>query len=175
MARVQGIDDVREKRIFNLAALKPADALDFCGACHKGTQTPRFQPYWLQQSKCWGENGDARLTCTVSHDPHKPLETDPESYDKACLGCHARQTLKMSPQLKAAPARSARKTAPRAICPVFILSRCSTPFAIIGFKSFDNPLHRGERCRRRVHTTCRIRGGWRYLSLSSLSAAELMQ
>jgi Cytochrome c554 and c-prime len=107
MAQLQGIDDVKEK---------PADALDFCGACHgsfwdvvltvpKGAQTSRFQPYWLQQSKCWGENGDARLTCTACHDPHKPLETDPESYDKACLSCHPASNVKdvAKPSSRACP------------------------------------------------------------------------
>jgi hypothetical protein len=34
MAKIAGIDDVREKWIFNAASLSPADASDFCGACH---------------------------------------------------------------------------------------------------------------------------------------------
>jgi hypothetical protein len=99
MAKIAGIDDVQDKGIFNPASLRPADALDFCGACHgsfwdvvttvpKGTQTFRMQPYWLQQSKCWGKDGDPRLTCTACHDPHKPLVTDTGFYDKACLNCH---------------------------------------------------------------------------------------
>ena len=99
MAKITGIDDVREKGIFNPASLSPADALNFCGACHgsfwdvvltvpNGKQSFRMQPYRLQQSECWGKDGDAKLTCTACHDPHKPLETDPGSYDKACLNCH---------------------------------------------------------------------------------------
>jgi cytochrome c554/c'-like protein len=98
MAKIGGIDDVRDKGIFNPASLSPADSSDFCGACHgslgdmlsapNGIQTFRMQPYWLRQSKCWGKDGDPRLTCMACHDPHKPLATDPGFYDKACLNCH---------------------------------------------------------------------------------------
>jgi len=84
--------------IFNSAHLAPADAVEFCGACHgswwdvklsgvKGVSTARSAPYRLVTSKCWGQ-GDARLTCTACHDPHKQLETDPASYDHVCLTCH---------------------------------------------------------------------------------------
>jgi Cytochrome c554 and c-prime len=99
IAKIAGIDDVRDKGIFNPASLSPAEASDFCGACHgsfwdivltvpKGIQTFRMQPYWLQQSECWGKDGDPRLTCVACHDPHKPLASDPGFYDKACLNCH---------------------------------------------------------------------------------------
>lgn len=85
--------------IFNSAHLSPADAVDFCGACHgtwwdvklagvKGVSTARSAPYRLVTSKCWGK-GDARLTCTACHDPHEQLQTDAAVYDKACLKCHA--------------------------------------------------------------------------------------
>jgi Cytochrome c554 and c-prime len=85
--------------IFNSAHLAPADAVDFCGACHgtwwdvklagvKGVSTARSAPYRLVTSKCWGK-GDARLTCTACHDPHEQLQTDAAAYDKACLKCHA--------------------------------------------------------------------------------------
>jgi hypothetical protein len=85
--------------IFNSAHLAPADAVDFCGACHgtwwdvklagvKGVSTARSAPYRLITSKCWGK-GDARLTCTACHDPHYQLQTDAAAYDKACLKCHA--------------------------------------------------------------------------------------
>ena len=98
LARIAGIDDIRDKRIFNPASLGPADSTDFCGACHgalgdvlsvpQGIQTFRMQPYALQQSKCWGKDGDPRLTCMACHDPHKPLATDAGSYNKVCLSCH---------------------------------------------------------------------------------------
>ncbi len=88
-------------QIFNPARLDPVDSVDFCGACHRtwqdvvmggfaktGTFTVRFAPYRLENSRCWGTNGDARLTCIACHDPHKPLVTDAGSYDRACLQCH---------------------------------------------------------------------------------------
>ena len=85
--------------IFNSARLDPADAVDFCGACHgtwwdvklagvKGVSSARSAPYRLVTSKCW-RKGDARLTCTACHDPHEQLQTDAAAYDRACLKCHA--------------------------------------------------------------------------------------
>jgi hypothetical protein len=85
--------------IFNSGHLNPADAVDFCGACHgtwwdvklagvKGVSSARSAPYRLVTSKCWGK-GNARLTCTACHDPHEQLQTDAAAYDKACLKCHA--------------------------------------------------------------------------------------
>jgi len=89
-----------KSHIFNPADLTPAYSIDFCGSCHgaywdvalmpieEGLETTRFQPYRLQESKCWGKDGDARLTCTSCHDPHQPLSTNTESYDRVCLSCH---------------------------------------------------------------------------------------
>lgn len=85
-------------KIFNPGDLSPADAVDFCGACHsswwdvklsggKGASTTRSAPYRLVTSKCWGK-GDARLTCAACHDPHKQLQTDASAYDHVCLSCH---------------------------------------------------------------------------------------
>lgn len=85
-------------KIFNPGSLHPSDSVDFCGACHattwdvklsgnKGVSNTRSQPYRLQKSKCWGQ-GDPRITCLGCHDPHKQLQTEPESYDGACLSCH---------------------------------------------------------------------------------------
>ena len=86
--------------VFNPGRLDRVDAVDFCGACHRstadvidgnfvdiGVMNVRFQPYRLQQSRCW-EKGDARLTCTSCHDPHQPLRHDASDYDAACLRCH---------------------------------------------------------------------------------------
>lgn len=117
-AKIVGTEGLGETDIFSTDRLSPSDALDFCGACHgsywdvtlagkHGVGTSRFQPFRLQQSKCWGKNGDVRLTCAGCHDPHKKLETDPESYDKNCLACHA-----ASPDGKDAPNRPGRN------CPV---------------------------------------------------------
>ena len=88
--------------IFNPARLSPADSMDFCGACHRtsadvtlnpvsGIFVLRFPAYRLEQSRCWG-NGDARLTCTSCHDPHKPRVQDAVFYDKVCLSCHSSAT-----------------------------------------------------------------------------------
>jgi hypothetical protein len=86
---------------FNPGTLDRASSVDFCGACHRttadviengwvdiGVMNARFQPYRLQKSACW-ERGDARLTCTLCHDPHKPLAHEAASYDLSCLRCHA--------------------------------------------------------------------------------------
>lgn len=85
--------------IFDPGSLGPVAKVDFCGACHrtsfdvfetktKGVERVRFQPYRLEQSRCWGD-GDARLTCVACHDPHQPLNHDPAAYDAKCLACHA--------------------------------------------------------------------------------------
>ncbi len=93
----------RLKAILNPALLTPSDSVDFCGACHKtwadvlempkfqGLLEIRFQPYRLEQSRCWGAKGYSRLTCVACHDHHKPLVHDPEAYDSKCLACHSRR------------------------------------------------------------------------------------
>ena len=86
------------KRILNPARLKPGDSVDFCGACHaafwditlaneSGLVALRSQPYRLASSRCWS-GGDARITCTACHNPHRPLVQDPLAYDARCLSCH---------------------------------------------------------------------------------------
>jgi Cytochrome c554 and c-prime len=87
--------------IMNPALLAPSDSVDFCGACHRtwadvvtespagaGIMTVRFQPYRLENSRCWGKNGDARITCIACHDPHQPLARESSAYDSQCLACH---------------------------------------------------------------------------------------
>jgi hypothetical protein len=107
--------------IFNPATLRPADSVDFCGACHAtawdvklaGTTGPtnaRSQPYRLEKSKCWGA-GDARLTCMGCHDPHKQLQTEASSYDAVCLSCHANGS-------KTGPAAKLSTEHLKAACPV---------------------------------------------------------
>ena len=84
--------------VFNPGRLGPTAMVDFCGACHRtwsdvnemkvrGVANVRFQPYRLENSRCWG-NGDSRLTCVACHDPHKPLVRDASFYDAKCLACH---------------------------------------------------------------------------------------
>jgi Cytochrome c554 and c-prime len=93
-------NEPRADLIFDPGKLAPADAVDFCGACHgtwwdvklaalTGLANLRAQPYRLEKSRCWGRTGDARLTCVACHDPHRPLVHDLASYDKNCLSCHA--------------------------------------------------------------------------------------
>jgi hypothetical protein len=105
-AHVKAMDDAPSGKgsstkpaVFNSVHLSPSDAVDFCGACHgswwdvklagvKGVSTTRSAPYRLVTSKCWGEKGDTRLTCTACHDPHKQLQTEAAAYDPKCLACH---------------------------------------------------------------------------------------
>jgi hypothetical protein len=88
--------------IMDPARLRPADSVDFCGACHRtsadavltglskmGVINVRLQPYRLEKSKCWG-TGDARLTCVACHDPHVQVARNPGFYDTKCLQCHQR-------------------------------------------------------------------------------------
>lgn len=86
--------------IMNPRYLNPVDSVDYCGSCHRtwwdvtldespGPKSLRFQPYRLENSRCWGK-GDARITCIACHDPHRPLVTDAASYDERCLACHVR-------------------------------------------------------------------------------------
>ena len=87
--------------IVNPANLSPEDSVDYCGACHRsywdvvlsgvknrGVGMVRFQPYRLEESRCWGKAGDERLTCIACHDPHQPLERNLAAYDQQCLSCH---------------------------------------------------------------------------------------
>jgi len=88
--------------ILNPRRLSPSDSVDFCGACHRtwadvamemtmnmGAAVVRFQPYRLEQSRCWGKSGDARITCMACHDPHQPLVHQLSAYDGKCLACHS--------------------------------------------------------------------------------------
>jgi Cytochrome c554 and c-prime len=99
-AMKSGDIDLALRSIVNPARLSAGDSVEFCGACHRtwqdvvsdgpvriGTLNVRFQPYRLENSKCWKE-GDARITCVACHDPHQPLVRDPASYDAKCLQCH---------------------------------------------------------------------------------------
>lgn len=104
--QLAGMEDSASTDIFNPSQLNPVDSVDFCGACHgtwwdtklsgaKGPTNARSQPYRLENSKCW-RKGDARLTCIACHDPHQQLQTDPASYDSACLRCHLSSKLAKS-------------------------------------------------------------------------------
>ena len=88
--------------VFNPAELSPADSIDFCGSCHRtfadaslslggqrSTAAVRFQPYRLEESKCWRATQSDKLTCIACHNPHEPLNRETASYDRKCLSCHA--------------------------------------------------------------------------------------
>jgi hypothetical protein len=111
-------DDTRggDQFVMNPARLKPAESVDFCGACHRttadaelqglakaGINNVRLQPYRLQKSKCWGK-GDARITCIACHDPHVQVVEDSAAYDSKCLACHAKKTDEKASVSHAAPA-----------------------------------------------------------------------
>ena len=113
--------------IFNPASLPPPASVDFCGACHRiwvdvamsmpsnlEAMEVRFQPYRLEESRCWGKSGDARITCIACHDPHRPLARNAASYDRNCLGCHS------------AGARNTRAKIPPASCRSVSTSHCVT-------------------------------------------------
>jgi hypothetical protein len=102
--------------IFNPRRLNPIALVDFCGACHRtwndvnemgaiGITNVRFQPYRLENSRCWG-NGDPRLACTACHDPHQPF-VHGAAYDEKCLACHV-----------VAPAKTPARDHPGKACPV---------------------------------------------------------
>jgi hypothetical protein len=100
-ATMDQIDDAKGL-IFNPRSLRPLQSVDFCGACHMTSadvlesnllrpNSVRFQPYRLEKSRCWGLQGDSRLTCIACHNPHEPLVHDAGYYDQRCLACHGAQ------------------------------------------------------------------------------------
>jgi hypothetical protein len=101
-AAITGFAGDGEKHILNPRTFKAVDLIDFCGACHRtwwdvtlggltGPRSLRFQPYRIENSRCWGK-GDARLACIACHDPHRPLTGETSSYDQHCLACHVNGT-----------------------------------------------------------------------------------
>jgi hypothetical protein len=87
--------------VLNPRHLNPIASVDFCGACHRtwadvlqagttGAANVRFQPYRLENSKCWRQ-GDPRLTCIACHNPHQQLVQEAGAYDVKCLSCHTKK------------------------------------------------------------------------------------
>lgn len=108
-----------------LKTMDAEDAANFCGQCHrtwdtvvrngwKGVVDVRFQPYRLENSKCFTGN-DRRISCLTCHDPHQPVNHNDAVYDSKCLACHG--AAKAS---KVAPAAVATAAAPPTAkaCPV---------------------------------------------------------
>jgi hypothetical protein len=102
------------------------DLSNFCGQCHRSWETVvrnhwkgpafvRFQPYRLQNSKCFAAD-EPRISCLACHNPHQQVNHDQAFYDTKCLACHG-ETKGSSVAATAAPAA---KT-----CPV-AKDNCST-------------------------------------------------
>jgi hypothetical protein len=83
----------------SLSDLSTEDISNFCGQCHRtwelvtrsdwrGTMNVRFQPYRLENSKCY-DGTDPRISCTACHDPHQKVATSAAYYDSKCLACHS--------------------------------------------------------------------------------------
>lgn len=81
-----------------LRTMDAEDAANFCGQCHrtwdtvvrngwKGIIDVRFQPYRLENSKCF-TGTDRRISCLACHDPHQQVNHDSASYDSKCMACH---------------------------------------------------------------------------------------
>jgi hypothetical protein len=96
-----------------------------CGTCHRlstadvgvtePSDTARFQPYGLSQSKCFIQS-KGNLTCITCHDPHTNAETNPRYYEAICLKCHATPS-----------AASPRRNPPSVVgkpCPVNPQTKC---------------------------------------------------
>jgi hypothetical protein len=119
--RIHHSEQASRNTLMNPEHLSPSDSVDFCGACHRtwsdvamqmpaniGVASVRFQPYRLEQSRCWGKNGDARITCIACHDPHQPLVRESRSYDSQCRACHV---IEGQPQQRAAMAPACKVSA----------------------------------------------------------------
>lgn len=137
------------KAIFNPEKLTPEESVDFCGACHGsywdislsgaiGANTARFQPFRLEESKCWNKS-DPRLTCIACHDPHKQVDSVAADYDHVCLSCHltkmnAAQSVSLHPD----------KTHPGPACPVAVenCTTCHMPEVYVPVMHRSFPDHR---------------------------------
>ena len=99
--------ELKDKRIFNPAALDTERISTFCGSCHRtwedvaemilerrrknqelGINSVRFQPYRIANSPCY-DMDDRRISCTACHDPHRDRERNPAFYDAKCTACHS--------------------------------------------------------------------------------------
>lgn len=68
-----------------------------CGRCHglnnieaSHPVIARFQPWALEQSRCFRESG-GKLTCSTCHNPHENAKPQTAFYEAKCLGCHSGQ------------------------------------------------------------------------------------
>jgi len=98
----------------SLIKMDAQDSANFCGQCHrtwdtvirngwKGTVDVRFQPYRLENSRCF-TGTDRRISCLACHNPHQPVNHDLAFYDSKCLACHTGgKTDAASTQFKTCP------------------------------------------------------------------------
>jgi hypothetical protein len=145
-------------KVFNPKTLTPEESVDFCGSCHgsywdvnlsgsTGVGNARFQPYRLEQSKCWNKD-DARLTCVACHDPHTEVDTDDGDYDHVCLSCHVLKPTKASVKLKPAALEgdpvTQEQTHPGPACPVARknCTSCHMPRVYVPAMHYSFPDHR---------------------------------
>ncbi|MEP6924066.1 MAG: multiheme c-type cytochrome [Pyrinomonadaceae bacterium] len=113
------ITAVKAKEFKNLQIFNPGNlssfelTQEFCGSCHvsfdkvlsmpEGTDTLRFQPYRLFNSKGHSPN-DSRLSCVACHDPHEKVEHEPAYFDSKCTACHLTSPKEAKTSLRMAPA-----------------------------------------------------------------------
>jgi hypothetical protein len=102
----------------SLKKMAAQDTAEFCGQCHrtwstvmrnkwKGPVDVRFQPYRLENSRCFIGN-DKRIGCLACHDPHQQVDHTVADYDSKCLACHAAANLaSVSPAAKTCPVAKA--------------------------------------------------------------------
>jgi hypothetical protein len=83
----------------DLRAQSPDQLATFCGQCHRTWETVmrmpahgvfdvRFQPYRLQNSKCYN-GADPRISCVACHNAHSASRPDAATVTAKCLACHA--------------------------------------------------------------------------------------
>jgi len=96
---VEAARNGRAEEVKPLVPLKdPQVEMALCAQCHRGTEqmdskipesdSVRFQPYRLEQSRCFQANPSA-LTCVTCHDPHDKTSQDLTAYRQTCLSCHS--------------------------------------------------------------------------------------
>ena len=107
--------------------------LALCGQCHgsaqaamtgaarmsntvSATDTSRFQPFGLAQSRCFRESKDT-LSCITCHDPHTNVSENEGAYVSVCLSCHTTQAAHRPAPLRASLVKT---------CPVNSRDHCIT-------------------------------------------------
>jgi hypothetical protein len=95
------VQDPARNRLRTPAQLSAAAMNRFCAQCHRtdsesgaeltdlrDARNAKSEPLRLAASACF-LHSNGRLSCVTCHDPHKPLEPIPATYDARCRTCHA--------------------------------------------------------------------------------------